>query len=223
MKKHSSFRLQGFKLKGFKLQGFTLIELLIVVAIIGILAAIAVPNFLNAQVRAKVAKAESEMRGLKTALESFFIDNNSYPPMDTDRIRSRRQYPNLDSSRCGAVIDVAHIAIGARGDRRIYLTTPVAYMSSLPFDPFRGDGKECGYGYGSNGQSYYILTSYGPDQADGLGGISGGEFDERDYTGAVFNDSRRHGLRGSEFFLSELVYDPSNGTSSSGDVFITGP
>lgn len=208
--------------RGFK-YGFTLIELLIVVAIIGILAAIAVPNFLNAQVRAKVAKAESEMRGIQTALESFFIDNNAYPPMDTDRVRSRRQYKGLDSSPCGPVINVAHLAIGARGDRRIYLTTPVAYMSSLPFDPFRGDGKECGYGYGSNGQSYYILTSWGPDQADGLGGISGGELDDREYTGAVFSDWQRHGIRGSEFFLSELVYDPSNGTSSTGEIIKTGP
>lgn len=211
------------RLSGFKLQGFTLIELLIVVAIIGILAAIAVPNFLNAQVRAKVAKAEYEMRSLKTALESFFIDNNGYPPMDADRVRSRRQYPDLDSSPCGPLIDIAHIAIGARGERRIYLTTPVAYITSLPSDPFRSNGKECGYGYGSNGQSYYILTSWGPDQADGLSGISGGELDERHYTGAVFSDSRRHGLRGSDFLLSELIYDPSNGTSSSGDIFITGP
>ncbi len=60
--------------------GFTLIELLIVVAIIGILAAIAVPNFLNAQVRAKIAKAESEMHSIITALESYRIDNNIYPP-----------------------------------------------------------------------------------------------------------------------------------------------
>lgn len=203
-----------------KLQGFTLIELLIVVAIIGILAAIAVPNFLNAQVRAKVARAESEMRNLQNALESFFIDNNSYPPMDNDRIRARRQYKGLDSDDTPE-INIAHISIGARGDRRIYLTTPVAYMSSIPFDPFNGDGKTIGYGYGSNGQSYYILNSFGPD-GQKLNGEEDG-IDARDYTGARFTDFRLHGFRGSNFFLFELVYDASNGTSSTGDIFRVGP
>ncbi len=59
--------------------GFTLIELLIVVAIIAILAAIAIPNFLAAQVRAKATRSKSEMRNLTTALEAYFTDNNQYP------------------------------------------------------------------------------------------------------------------------------------------------
>jgi prepilin-type N-terminal cleavage/methylation domain-containing protein len=63
-----------------KPQGFTLIELLIVVAIIAILAAIAVPNFLEAQVRAKVSRARADMRTLATALESYAVDHNKYPP-----------------------------------------------------------------------------------------------------------------------------------------------
>lgn len=210
------------KLQGFKLQGFTLIELLIVVAIIGILAAIAVPNFLNAQVRAKVARAESEMRNLQNALESFFIDNNSYPPMDNDRIRARRQYKGLDADSTPE-INIAHISIGARGDRRIYLTTPVAYMSSIPYDPFNGDGKSTGYGYGSNGQSYYMLTSFGPDQQKGNGVSSESKLDAREYTGARLTDTRFGGLRGSNFLLSQLLYDPSNGTSSTGDIFRVGP
>jgi len=203
------------------LKGFTLIELLIVVAIIGILAAIAVPNFLNAQVRAKVARAESEMRSLQNTLESFFIDNNSYPPMDTDRIRARRQYRGVEEAG-DAVLNIAHIAIGTTGDRRIYLTTPVAYISSVPYDPFRGDGNEFGYGYGSNGQSYYLLSSWGPDGQNGIGGTQG-ELDPREYTGSRMSDLRRAGIRKSNFTLAELTYNPSNGTSSAGDIIRVGP
>ena len=58
---------------------FTLIELLIVVAIIAILAAIAVPNFLEAQTRAKVSRAKADMRTEATALETYNIDWGTYP------------------------------------------------------------------------------------------------------------------------------------------------
>ena len=61
-------------------KGFTLIELLIVVAIIAILAAIAVPNFLEAQTRSKVSRVKADMRTLATALEAYSIDGNNYPP-----------------------------------------------------------------------------------------------------------------------------------------------
>jgi type II secretory pathway pseudopilin PulG len=56
-----------------------LIELLIVVAIIAILAAIAVPNFLEAQVRAKVSRASSDLRTIATALETYRLDYSEYP------------------------------------------------------------------------------------------------------------------------------------------------
>jgi len=96
--------------------GFTLIELLIVVAIIAILAAIAVPNFLEAQTRAKVARATADMRSLVTGIESYHIDSNKYPPMED------RGFNNTAGTQ--------HARVPS------YLTTPISYLNSIPHDPF---------------------------------------------------------------------------------------
>ena len=62
-----------------KRDGFTLIELLIVVAIIGILAGIAIPNFLGARNRAKISRVFADFRTIGTALEAYYVDNTEYP------------------------------------------------------------------------------------------------------------------------------------------------
>lgn len=104
-----------------KKNAFTLIELLIVVAIIAILAAIAVPNFLEAQVRSKVSRCKADQRSVATALEAYRVDNNKYPM-------------GYWSSR--SVLSVA-----SHGVRRLSpLTTPVAYITSIPEDPFMNTG-----------------------------------------------------------------------------------
>jgi type II secretion system protein G len=97
-----------------KSKGFTLIELLIVVAIIGILAAIAVPNFLNAQMKAKVVRVVSDMKAVAMAEEQYRLDRGQYT-YDGD---------------CG-VGQAEHLSY-------IPLTTPVSYIANIPEDAFAG-------------------------------------------------------------------------------------
>ena len=59
-------------------KGFTLIELMIVVAIIGILAAIAIPNFLKFQAKAKQSEAKTNLGAVFTAQTAYFGENNAY-------------------------------------------------------------------------------------------------------------------------------------------------
>ncbi len=119
-------------------KAFTLIELLIVVAIIAILAAIAVPNFLEAQVRSQVARVKSDMRTVATALEAYVVDNNEYPPGIAPFWISQAG-SNPWGSGCGSAWllnlrngGVTYVGAGW------YLTTPVAYITSIPNDPWMG-------------------------------------------------------------------------------------
>ena len=61
-------------------RGFTLIELMVVVAVIGILTAIAIPLYTNMQVRARVAKAQADSRALVSAISVYTAHMQSLPP-----------------------------------------------------------------------------------------------------------------------------------------------
>lgn len=122
--------------------GFTLIELLIVIAIILILIAIALPNFLEAQIRAKVAKAAGEIRSLATAQESYNLDWRTYTYDCHDENTTLPSIPNLPSG-C------------------VQLTTPIAYIKELPQDPFGVHvGTGSGGGSGGNPVNEGFITFY---------------------------------------------------------------
>lgn len=185
-------------------RAFTLIELLVVVAIIAILAAVALPNFLEAQTRAKLARVEADMRSATVALEAYRVDTNAYPTYD--HVAQETPPFNLE------------IFLPYR------LTTPVAYLSTLPIAVFNLQNivpwSERTFQYRDIAQSpdayreihnrrlglpldrpvigrHWLINDYGPDRLDGL--------DQPDPN------------------ARQLLYDPTNGTVSLGDVTCFGP
>ena len=193
-------------------KGFTLIELLIVVAIIGILAAIAVPNFLNAQIRAKVARVVSDMKALAVAEEQYRIDRGQYT-FDGDCNVGGAEYKSYRP-----------------------LTTPIAYISSIPIDEFNAKDPKfqnqqtikaglpsvfeytSRISFGPNGTpncknstaiydmlgrvgTEYLMTSLGPDADQDF------PWGENDY----YTLAQGKG---------DFIYAPSNGLTSSGNIFV---
>ena len=119
--------------------GFTLIELLIVVAIIAILAAIAVPNFLEAQTRSKVSRVRADQRSVATALESYYVDENHYPPELAMPGATGFTTPAI-GPHCSwnAAHPVGSVPCEPAQVTLVRLTTPIAYMSTVEamHDPF---------------------------------------------------------------------------------------
>lgn len=191
--------------------GFTLVELLIVVAIIGLLAAIALPNFLQAQVRSKVARAKADLSSVATAIELYRIDYNLCPPA---RTFCAGMMSNIkDYNTCP-----------------LELTTPVSYISSLPRDVFNAphDLKYIAPGYGwANGDSTILPIWVPEDFPDDSGYASDIPYfkpAESPVTWALWSVGPSGAL---EFFESDYAhvpvprrtwYDPTNGTVSEGVV-----
>jgi len=188
-------------------KGFTLIELLIVVAIIGILAAIAIPNFLQAQTRAKVARADADMHSVAVGLESYAVDNNMYP----------------DANRVGADGDDWYVI------KLSPLTTPVSYITSIPECAFGEWVSNAGFSSEFRTKTYYYQAKAACDwmEAQGWGSGIWLQYDSTGrkhwYLSAVGPDMDLDQGWGGPPGSCELYYDPTNGTVSSGDIIRKGP
>lgn len=201
-------------------KGFTLIELLIVVAIIAILAAIAVPNFLEAQIRSKVSRARSDMRSYATGIEAYYIDNNQYP-LSARAGRLNGLPGNVNQFLPNAPANLSQIctyaARAAANTGTIgTLTTPISYITSYFPDPFVDTrGATFGYYSDSNG---WILWSCGPDTDQSKTTELGNAYAvETIYTSQQSQPTVLL-ITGSNGGLC-FTYDPTNGTVSPGDVW----
>jgi hypothetical protein len=116
-----------------KRKGFTLVEGLVLVGVLGILALLATPVFIDAQVRAKVASVVSEMSAVATALEEYTLDHGDYPPGLAPMYYNQVGFPPHFAAWMLTIRLVDGTEwVGAGW----YLTTPVAYLDSIPMDPW---------------------------------------------------------------------------------------
>jgi type II secretion system protein G len=177
---------------------FTLIELLVVVAIIAILAAIAVPNFLDAQTRAKVSRTKADLRTLAVSFEMYRVDTNYYPP-------------DFDSGIYGVQVD---------GEGRTYasITTPIAYITTPPTDSFTmHETFKKGRYFQYWGEDAVVRTA--PDSS-----AAKQSWLRRGVSYVMYSvgpDRRDEALGANQDEAIGKVYDPTNGTVSAGDVGIS--
>ena len=199
----------------FPRRAFTLIELLIVVAIIAILAAIAVPNFMEAQVRAKVSRCKSDMRSCVTALESYSVDYNKYP----------FPYGYENSGGVLSVIDPCDESFeGFLPPHR--LTTPVAYMTSLPIDFFKVEQPEehpldVPFHYSEQKNNENMATPEPTFLNDLYFTLTGSKSNPK-YFLFSHGPCLKH-IDGSEADTPPILYDSTNGTRSLGNIYYFGP
>ena len=207
-------------------RGLSLVELLVSVAILAILAAIAMPHFAEARMRAKVARAKNDLRVVASAAETYCADHGSYP--------AGRPTPGRDPYGV-----FARSALSS-------LTTPVAYLAAAnledPFGPLlpaiahsagpesismnRGGGFPFPSGPPAASMLYFEYERFAQLRenprlrAAGFAIISAGP-DRRDSFSVYYPFPDELPAQAASFGLrsaADTIYDPTNGVVSAGDI-----
>lgn len=183
--------------------GFTLIELLIVVAIIAILAAIAVPNFLEAQTRSKVSRVKNDLRTLSTTIEMYQMDWNSVP-FDGQTGGMKYGWINIWATTTTPIAYTTNILLDVF--KEIH---PEKFPTPPPGQTFFMDGKRHSYDFAS---ARYAVVNY-----QTMGNWVRHFGPSPWFTGSCGPDNTFLGQSGS-WGLGDM-YDPTNGTVSEGDIY----
>jgi len=213
--------------------GFTVIELLIVIVIISIIAAIAVPNLMSANIRARVSGVKADMGSIAIALEDYKVDYGKYPK---DPRFSRSTPYALD------IIAESNQAFDGKDDTNPdendaiglgYLVYPEAgveprYLKRIAGDPFNNNGEEDWDGSSGAHNHHYLYYTGKWDSVSGTS-VECAAGDSPQYWALVswgpdkdenvtsYEDAKDAVNNGTD------LYDPDNGITSSGDIVIIGP